>query len=939
LEERCLLTGFNEFTLPTGNASLQDITAGPDGNLWFTEYFGNKIGRITPAGQIHEFPIPGTDGRTPHGITAGPDGNLWFTEYTGNQIGRITAAGLIHEFPIPTSFSYPSSITAGPDGNLWFTEFYGNKIGRITPAGAVSEFVVPTLYSGPYGITAGPDGNLWFTEFDDNKIGRVTPAGAVSEFIVPTSGSGPNWITAGADGNLWFTERSANKIGRMTPAGAVREFVVPTSGSGPQDITAGPDGNLWFTESSGNKIGRITPAGLIHEFLVPTGSSYPISIAAGPDGSIWFTESSANEIGRLILPTYLDVRALTNPIPAGAAFVFTVTARDPFNTAASLYRGTVHFTSSDPAAVLPFDYTFTAADDGTHTFLATLFTAGGQTIRVTDTAWDALAGMAVTTSEFPIPGTGARGPYGITAGPDGNLWFTESPGNKIGRITTDGQIDEFPIPGTGASSPWGVTAGPDGNLWFTESGGQKIGRITPDGQIDQFPVLTASSYPQGITAGPDRNLWFTEYDGNKIGRITPAGTLLPEFSIPTTDARPVGIAAGPDGNLWFTELFGNKIGRVTPAGSFSEIRIPTAGGQPYAITAGPDGNLWFTEGAVNKVGRITPGGIVTEFSFPTTPGQNARAIAAGPDGNLWFTENYAALNSAKIGRITPDGTITEFLIPTSTGSIGITAGPDGKLWFSEYFGNKIGRLVPGVVVTPAADHFLVLAPAVVVPGVPFDVTVVAVDPYGNVDTNYRGTVTFTTSDPAAGVVLPAAYTFAAADQGTHTFTDTGLGETTLLTAGDQALMVSDIDSGINGSTTVTVAAAGAPTVGGPRATPALAAGAVPMDMASRAGAPAPQGSVIDALFAGSPRPRDEWNVYPPVRGDAASPVDPAWLTGPVQPASTGAYRPGGGLGASRRLRETLADPFAPDAALPAPVADDLETVGVPRENGGEWGHS
>jgi virginiamycin B lyase len=70
------------------------------------------------------------------GITAGPDGNLWFTEYGGNKIGRITTAGVITEFPIPTDDSEPWGITSGPDGNLWFTEFphdagSGLPFGRI----------------------------------------------------------------------------------------------------------------------------------------------------------------------------------------------------------------------------------------------------------------------------------------------------------------------------------------------------------------------------------------------------------------------------------------------------------------------------------------------------------------------------------------------------------------------------------------------------------------------------------------------------------------------------------------------------------------------------------------------------------------------------------------------------------------------------------------
>ena len=123
----------NEFTIPTADSEPSGITAGPDGALWFTEEYGNKIGRITPQGDIFitEFPIP-TANSGPNGIASGPDGNLWFTEYWADKIGRITTQGVITEFPIPTADSGPLGITSGPDGNLWFTELDGDKIGKIT---------------------------------------------------------------------------------------------------------------------------------------------------------------------------------------------------------------------------------------------------------------------------------------------------------------------------------------------------------------------------------------------------------------------------------------------------------------------------------------------------------------------------------------------------------------------------------------------------------------------------------------------------------------------------------------------------------------------------------------------------------------------------------------------------------------------------------------
>ena len=66
-------------------------------------------------------------------MTAGRDGNVWFTEYGANQIGRVTLSGAITEFPIPTGDSGPYGIVAGPDGNLWFVESGVGRLASIPP--------------------------------------------------------------------------------------------------------------------------------------------------------------------------------------------------------------------------------------------------------------------------------------------------------------------------------------------------------------------------------------------------------------------------------------------------------------------------------------------------------------------------------------------------------------------------------------------------------------------------------------------------------------------------------------------------------------------------------------------------------------------------------------------------------------------------------------
>jgi hypothetical protein len=96
--------------------------------------------------------------------------------------------------------------------------------------------------------------------------------------------------------------------------------------------------------------------------------------------------------------------------------------------------------------------------------------------------------------------------------------------------------------------------------------------------------------------------------------------------------------------------------------------------------------------------------------------------------------------------------------------------------------------------------FVVMAPATAVSGTPFDITVMAVDAYGNIDTNYSGMITFSSTDTDPNVLLPADYAFQPGDAGTHTFS----AGVTLITSGSQTISVADLNGGITGSTIVTL---------------------------------------------------------------------------------------------------------------------------------------
>ncbi len=89
-------------------------------------------------------------------------------------------------------------------------------------------------------------------------------------------------------------------------------------------------------------------------------------------------------INASLVPTSFAVQSVASSTTAGTALQVTVTALDSVGQVVPSFTGTVHFTSTDGAAALPSDYTFTAADKGVHTFTIILKTAGTQRLTVTD---------------------------------------------------------------------------------------------------------------------------------------------------------------------------------------------------------------------------------------------------------------------------------------------------------------------------------------------------------------------------------------------------------------------------------------------------------------------------------------------------------------------------------------------------------------------------
>ncbi len=446
LETRELLSGINEFTsLPTNAGPEQVVSA--DGYLWIAEGGSNALARVNPSDPSAS-PVQVTQGISsgamPYAITAGPNGELWFTEESLGQIGVYNpTTGGVTEYQLPISTgsnaaydqnATPVGITLGPDGNIWFTEQRDNLIGMINPATApqtggvvpVSSGVVTVDSAGLSGTgpteLASADGKLWITELNGNSIGEFDPsnAGAGVTQVTLNGASDPQTLgIAFAGGNLWVGERNPQGTGKtalvsIDPANPSQQvpYAVP-SGSGVYNVAAGSDGNVWFTESNSN-IGMINPSAaspVAEEFSTDNTNSTTNWIASGPDGNIWFTDQGTGQFGTL--PITQLVATVSSGITAGTPFSLSV--RDLYTTTGAtntLFNGPVTLSLASGPAALGGSLS-TSAVNGVATFSLTASQAGMYAIQAGgngSSAQTTAFSVAASTTPTPSPTTPTPSP-------------------------------------------------------------------------------------------------------------------------------------------------------------------------------------------------------------------------------------------------------------------------------------------------------------------------------------------------------------------------------------------------------------------------------------------------------------------------------------------------------------------------------------------------
>lgn len=127
----------------SGLSNSYGIALGMDGRIWFCDPARKRIGRMNLTGTGLTYFSAGLTG-TPVSIVSGPDNQLYFGELEG-RVGRISLAGNIAEYGIPGAAgtaNFPiRGLAVGPGGNIWFVNDAKSQVGMLKISTAAKDCV------------------------------------------------------------------------------------------------------------------------------------------------------------------------------------------------------------------------------------------------------------------------------------------------------------------------------------------------------------------------------------------------------------------------------------------------------------------------------------------------------------------------------------------------------------------------------------------------------------------------------------------------------------------------------------------------------------------------------------------------------------------------------------------------------------------------------
>ena len=481
-------------------------------------------------------------------------------------------------------------------------------------------------------------------------------------------------------------------------------------------------------------------------------------------------------------------------LPQGTAINAQITPTDPNGNVNLNYRGTVHFSSTDPLAELPPDYTFTGAEHGTAVFAGAvvLHTPGVQTVTATDVATGQVLYTATYTVSAPSSVGGSFGLSGVPASATANTPLPLT----LSALDASGNVDTSYV----------------GTALFASS---DLQALIPTAYTFSAADLGTHTWYGNVALRTAGRQTLSVADANNRFRV--GGVALDIVADSTTPTLHVVLDSNSAvaGNSVYvtvqvTDAYGNPL-----AGYSGSVGITSS--DPMAVT--PPAQLFVTDSAGNAtvaqgLGLFTAGmqtvtaqvpslaGVATQFIVVQPAAFSGLRLLGAPTSvglgdaigiGVVAVDAYGNLQPSYHGQVTLSASDANATLPppylyaaADAGThlfngIALNTTGNQNITFADVLAGA-AQTTPAIFVHPAHGYFEVWLDATSgVSGTVHTVVVTAHNADNSPDTGYTGAVHFTSNDPNAQ--LPADYTFLPSNNGTVTlpgvvFEKVGTGQVT-----------------------------------------------------------------------------------------------------------------------------------------------------------------
>jgi virginiamycin B lyase len=202
---------------------------------------------------------------------------------------------------------------------------------------------------------------------------------------------------------------------------------------------------------------------------------------------------------------------------------------------------------------------------------------------------------------FPLPGEAAAANLNTAAfDGDGVLWFTGQAGWYGSLDPETEEMRVFAAPrGIG---PYGITATPDGDIYYSSLAGSYLGAVDRNsGEVRVIDPPTDGAGLRRAWSDSMGRIWVSEWYAGQVGVYDPSSGEWREWPLPGDDAQAYAVFVDDTDAVWLTDFTANAILRFDPESetfySFS------AESQPAEVRQllGRPGEVWGAESAADQL--------------------------------------------------------------------------------------------------------------------------------------------------------------------------------------------------------------------------------------------------------------------------------------------------------------------------------------------------